>query len=87
MFGGLTFMVAGAMACGVVGEDLMVRLGTDATTEALRQPHVRPMDFTGRPATGAVYVAPPGVADDRDLARWVTEGVAYALARGPRTTR
>ena len=48
MFGGIAFMIAGNMACGVIGDDLMVRLGPDAE-KALEEPHTRPMDFTGRP--------------------------------------
>ena len=27
MFGGVAFMVAGSMACGIVGNDLMARVG------------------------------------------------------------
>jgi TfoX/Sxy family transcriptional regulator of competence genes len=78
MFGGLAFMVGGRMACGVVHDDLMVRVGSDAHDDALREAHTRPMDFTGRPSRGMVYVAPAGVADDADLARWVERGVAFA---------
>ena len=46
MFGGIAFMLAGNMCCGVIGEDLLVRLGDDAE-RALAEPHTRPMDFTG----------------------------------------
>jgi hypothetical protein len=49
MFGGLAFMLGGHMFCGVVRDTLMVRLGPDAADRALNRPHVRPMDFTGRP--------------------------------------
>lgn len=78
MFGGLTFMVAGKMACGVVGDALMVRVGPDAYEDALARPHARPMDFTGRPMKGLVYVDPPGIAAKRDLEVWVGRGVAFA---------
>lgn len=82
MFGGLTFMVAGKMACGVVHEDLMVRVGIDGHDSALAEPHARPMDFTGRPLRGMVYVDPAGVASDADLARWVDRGVDVATLAG-----
>ena len=49
MFGGLSFMVRGHMCCGVVKDDLVVRVGADGQGEALAQPGARPMDFTGRP--------------------------------------
>jgi len=42
MFGGIAFMLTGNMACGVIGEDLLVRLGPGAE-DALREPHTRPM--------------------------------------------
>jgi TfoX/Sxy family transcriptional regulator of competence genes len=84
MFGGIAFMVADHMAVGVVRDDLMVRVGSDAEDAALAEPHARPMDFTGRPARGMVYVAPAGVASDADLARWVERGAAYAASLPPK---
>ena len=71
MFGGLAFMVNGNMCCGITGEDLMLRLGPETADEVLREPNVRPMDFTGRPMKGYVYVAPPGLKVEADLRRWV----------------
>ena len=47
MFGGIAFMVSGHMACGVAGDDLMLRLGPEGVADALRHPDARPMDFTG----------------------------------------
>ena len=60
MFGGLAFLRAGRMFVGIADDDLMVRVGPDRYEESLGKPHVRPMDFTGRPMTGYVYVAPAG---------------------------
>ena len=54
--GGLAFMLNGHMFAGVVGEDLMPRLGEPAASYALSRPHVREMDFTGRPTKGMVFV-------------------------------
>jgi hypothetical protein len=59
-FGGLAFMVNGQMCCGIVGEDFVVRTGLDEYQAAFSQPHARPMDFTGRPMRGFVYVGPEG---------------------------
>jgi TfoX/Sxy family transcriptional regulator of competence genes len=80
MFGGIAFMVAGRMACGVIHDDLMVRVGPDGHDDALAQPHARPMDFTGRPMRGMVYVAPAGIATDEGLARWVDRAVTVAVS-------
>jgi TfoX/Sxy family transcriptional regulator of competence genes len=77
MFGGLAFLRDGRMCCGVVGQDLMVRVVEDEMPSVLRRPHVRPMDFTGRPLRGFVYVAPSGVATDDALGEWIAKGLAF----------
>ena len=58
----------------------MARIGTKHYLDALALPHVREMAFTGRPMKGYVYVDPPGLANDRDLAAWVTWCVNYVAA-------
>ena len=78
MFGGVAFMVGGHMACGIVGSDLMVRLGRDGTEVALAEPHVRPMDFTGRPSATMVYVDTRGTATGGALTSWVGRAVDHA---------
>lgn len=84
MFGGIAFMVGGNMACGVIRDDLMVRVGPEAHEGALAQPHARDMDFAGRPMRGMVYVAPAGVASDADLDRWVGVGADFAASLPPK---
>src|SRR4051812_5572199 len=78
MFGGIAFMVAGNMACGVLGEDLIVRLGDEEAAKALEEDGVRPFDFTGRPMKTTVYVSPKRTAEDAGLAEWVDAGADYA---------
>jgi TfoX/Sxy family transcriptional regulator of competence genes len=80
MFGGLAFMIAGNMACGVVGADLMLRLGEEGADAALDEAHVRPMDFTHTPMKTMVYVDAGGVATDARLRSWVEKAVAFASA-------
>ena len=77
MFGGLAFMVGGNMCCGIVANDLMLRIGADGHDDALSRPHVRPMDFSGRPMVGMVYVEPEGYASDQDLGGWVELALAF----------
>ncbi len=84
MFGGLAFMHRGNMACGIVGDRLMLRLSPDAHEAALTQPHVSPMDFTGRPMRGMVYVEPPGIVADADLARWLQLALAFTSSLPPK---
>jgi TfoX/Sxy family transcriptional regulator of competence genes len=78
MFGGLAFMVNGNMACGVLGADLMVRVGPERYEAALKKAGARPMDFTGRPMKGMVYVGPRGTRAKPSLEAWVAHGVSYA---------
>jgi hypothetical protein len=77
MFGGLTFMLNGNMCCGIIRDDLMVRVGPEQQADALAQPHVRELDFTGRPMRGMVVVAAAGLDNDADLHAWVQRGVAF----------
>ncbi|MEX2963864.1 TfoX/Sxy family protein [Microbulbifer sp. TYP-18] len=76
LFGGLAFMLNGNMACGVVGEELLVRVGPDNYQQALGERFTRPMDFTGRPLKGMVYVEEDAIA--ADLREWVSRGVEFA---------
>jgi hypothetical protein len=84
MFGGLAFMVAGNMACGIIGDDLLVRVTRDEYDTVLALPHVRQMDFTGRPMRGFVVVDAEGVAEDDDLTAWVDRGVDVVRALPPK---
>lgn len=77
MFGGLAFVVNGHMCCGIVGEELMVRVGPDLYESSLAQPHTREMDFTGRPLKGMVYVGREGLQSERELGQWVQRSLAY----------
>jgi len=77
MFGGLAFMVRGSMCVGVVGRELMVRVGPEAYAETLRRPHARPMDLTGKPLRGFVYVAAAEIASDAGLGQWLERALAF----------
>ena len=77
MFGGLAFLCGGHMCCGVVRDRLMLRVGPAAYEEALGRPHVKPMDFTGRPSKGMIYVEPEGVVADAALRAWVEHAMRF----------
>jgi TfoX/Sxy family transcriptional regulator of competence genes len=83
MFGGLAFLLDGKMCVGVLNEELVVRAGAAQNAAALKKPHARPMDFTGRPMTGMVYVSPAGVSRGPALMRWVEMGIAGARSATP----
>jgi TfoX/Sxy family transcriptional regulator of competence genes len=80
MFGGLSFIVAGQMCCGVLKNDLIVRIKPTDFDTLVAQSHVRPFDFTGRPMQGMVYVDNSGLADPEVLRTWVRRGTDYVAA-------
>jgi hypothetical protein len=84
MFGGIGFMLLGNMACGVNGNELIVRVGPANYEHALGEPQTRPFDMTGRPMRGWVMVAPEGLESDAGLEDWVQRGVEFALSLPPK---
>ena len=78
MFGGIAFMLNGNMCCGVLGKDLVLRVGPDGHDRALRRGHARAMDFTGKPMRGFLYVAPKGTASSAALRSWLGLGLKFA---------
>ena len=84
MFGGIAFMVARHMCVGVIGDDLMARVGPDAHEQALEKPHARPMDFSGRPMKGYVYVAPAGVGTEAKLRKWIQLARDFVVTLPPK---
>ena len=87
MFGGIAFLIGGHMACGIVGNDFMLRLGEAGADNALDEPHTRPMDFTGRPMSTMVFIEPAGIRSDQELARWIDRALAYVQTLPPKTSR
>ena len=79
MFGGIAFMVRGNMCVGVLGEDLMARVGKEKYDDLLARPFARPMDFTGRPMKGFLLIGPEGIEADADLETWIDEALDFVL--------
>lgn len=84
MFGGLSFMLAGNLCVGILGDDLVVRVPAEEAAATSVLPHVRPMDFTGRPMKHWFYVAPDGTRTKRALTSWVERGRAFARTFPPK---
>jgi hypothetical protein len=84
MFGGIGFMIDGNVACGVIEEDLIVRLDPDDAEKALEEDHVRIFDFTGRPMKGWIFVGPGATGSDEGLASWVEAGADHAATLPPK---
>jgi TfoX/Sxy family transcriptional regulator of competence genes len=84
MFGGLAILQHGNMVCGVMGEELMLRLGPKLADAALDEPDTRPMDFTGRPMKSMLIVEPPGFATDDALTNWIERALAFSSTLPPK---
>ncbi len=78
MFGGIAYMVDGRMCCGVVKSDLMLRLGPSGAQAALKEPHTREMDFTGKPMKSMIYVDADGADADDALESWLRRAVEFS---------
>ena len=83
MMGGLVFMVNNKMCCGThidkkFGDSLlMAKIGEVAYDEEIEKKECLPMDFTGRPMKGYIFVTPDGFDLDQDLDYWVSKAVDY----------
>ena len=84
MFGGLAFMVNGHMCVGVNGDELMARVGADRYAGAMKLPHAREMDFTGKALKGFVYVSAAGIEMDTDLGKWVDLALGFIETLPPK---
>jgi len=76
MFGGLCWMLRGNMLCGIEGRRYMFRVGKDLEAEALARPGAHPMDFTGKPMRGFVWVE-AGPAIKAGLRSWINLAVRF----------
>ena len=77
MFGGVGFLLHGNLLVGVWKDSLVVRLGEKEGEEALKEPHVKEFDITGKPMRNWVLVGPEGVQDDEQLSAWVQRAVKF----------
>ena len=77
MFGGTCYMVNDKMCVGVVGDEMMCRIGPDAYEAALEKPGCREMDFAGKPMEGYVFVAEEATRSKKELQYWIDLCLAY----------
>lgn len=71
MFGGVCYMVNDKMCVGVVGDEMMCRIGEDNYADALEQNGCREMVFTGRPMKGYVFVEESVLKTRKDFQYWI----------------
>lgn len=71
MFGGVCYMVDGKMCLGVLGNEMMCRIDHDLFDKLVEMPGCRPMDFTGKPMKGYVFVSAEGMKTKKQFDLWV----------------
>ncbi|MGW6449108.1 TfoX/Sxy family protein [Lentzea sp. NPDC055074] len=84
MFGSLVFLWRGNMLVGVLGSDVIARVGPEAQADALAQPGARVFDFTGKPMKGWVVVDGEAVAEDEALEDWIARCREFVEALPPK---
>jgi len=84
MFGGLCFLLSGNMVCGIIKDDLIVRVGAEQYQAMLLVPHTRKFEITGRPLTGWVMVLARALDDDDDLGDWLQRAVTFVRTLPPK---
>lgn len=77
MFGGICFMLYGNMCCGVAKDQLMLRVGPEQHEDVLKKKYARPMDFTGRPMKGFVFVSSEGFKTSTSLKKWIEYSIKF----------
>jgi TfoX/Sxy family transcriptional regulator of competence genes len=84
MFGGLCLMLNGNMFAGVMNDELMLRVGAETFDELLARPGARPMDFTGRPMKGYLYVKPSAFVEEAGLEDWLAQALTFVETLPPK---
>ena len=84
MFGGAAFMLRDKMFCGIIKDELMVRVLDEKFDALVKKPNAREMDFANRPMRGFIYVSPGGIKTDKQLQSWIDLGIEYTEKSPPK---
>lgn len=87
MFGGYGFLMNGHMCVFIWGDRLVIRIGEAAANAIADQPHVGPMDLTGRRMRGWAAIAHEGVAEDSALQRYVDMAIMFCATLPPKEAK
>ncbi len=84
MFGGIAFMLNGNMCCGIIKDELVLRVGKENSPQLLEDDRVRVMNFTGKPMTGFVMVEAGALQEDKGLFEWLEPAITFASSLPPK---
>lgn len=85
MFGGFGYMLNGNMCLGIHKDMLIVRVGLEAAGEFIQEPHVRPMDLTGKVMKGWATIQPEAMEDDDALERYCGYAIRFVSTLRPKS--
>ena len=77
MFGGICYLLNGNMVGGIYKDSIILRLGEKNANSALKLPHFKPFDITGRPMKGWVMIAQNAFKNDEDLVFWLEKAKKF----------
>ena len=81
MFGGIVFLYQGKMCCGVVKDDIMIRVIANKYEKSLESPFARPMDFIGKPMTEFLYITSEGFETETQITELINLGIEHAKSK------
>ncbi len=84
MFGGIAYILKDKMFCGIIKNELIVRVPAGDFENYLKKPHARIMDFAGRPMRGFLYIERNGIKTDKQLMKWIETGIEYIKKSPPK---
>jgi len=84
MVGGICFMLRGNLLCGVMGDDLLVRIAKTDYDRFITEPGARPMVMGGRSGRSWVLVGGAIVSRRAELARWIDRAIEFVSTLPPK---
>lgn len=84
MFVGICHLINGHMFGGVYKDFLILRLGKEPAKEALKQPHTKPFDITGKPMKGWVMFEENGFKKEEELKNWLNRARQFVRQLPPK---
>lgn len=87
MFGGLAFMRAGHMVCGIHAGGVFFRVGKDRLADAIARHGGRQMRMAGRPMGGYLELSPAEAQDGATRRALLAGALAHTATLPPKTAR
>jgi len=83
-FGGVGFLLKGNVACGVIKDALLVRVGPQKHEDAMGLPGAGVFSLTGKPSKGWILVDAAALKSDASLNQWIELALAFVKGLPPK---